>query len=59
MKQRRNKIMVVYFLEFTNSIKFFGENNNTMEIPKNEKTYPMIQKLLKNKKIILKNLLTK
>lgn len=51
--------MVVYFLEFTNSIKFFGENNNTMEIPKNEKTYPMIQKLLKNKKIILKNLLTK
>ena len=51
--------MVVYFIEYSKSIKFFGENGNTIEIEKTEKSYYFIKKLLKNNKIILKNLLTK
>ena len=53
------KMLKVYFIEYRETIKFFGDNGNTLEIEKNERTYPLIKKLQKNNKIILKNLLTR
>lgn len=47
---------VIYFIEYKNSIKFFGDNGDTFEMWKNELSWKYFTKI-KNQ-FIFKNLLT-
>lgn len=52
------KKQVIYFIEYRETIKFFGENGNTFDMIKNETTYELLQRTLKKNKYFFKNLLT-
>ena len=38
----------VFYIEYEKSIKFFGNNGNTLEVEKNRKTYRPLKKLIRN-----------
>lgn len=48
--------MNIYYIEYSNSIKFFN-NDKTIEIEKNKKTYKLVKKLINDKRFNLINLL--
>ena len=49
--------MVIYYIEYHNSIKFFGGNGNTLDVPKTRNNYYKIQKLRKDKRFELISLI--
>lgn len=53
----KKKKIVLYYIEYTESIKFFGDNEKSFEVLKIDRNYNQVQNLLNDSRFTLKNLI--